>query len=127
MKTVMKTRVILPVWSIDIFQQKARKTLNNNKFLRRNNNEIMTRAIGDFNINKQTCMSHVFVGKRFDYSRKTYRNGCSLAYIFTHLRSVKTHKNALVAFRIIPTPSVITSNNLAGLNCFYGIVFQGEF
>ena len=84
-------------------------------------------SIGGFNINKQTCVCHVLVGKKFDYSRETYRNGCSLAYIFTHLRSVKTHKNALVAFRILPTPSTKISSNLAGLNCFYGLVFECRF
>ena len=67
------------------------------------------------------------VGKKFDYSRETYRNGCSLAHIFTHLWSVKTHQNALVAFRILPTPSTKISNNLAGLNGYYGLVFQGRF
>ena len=61
--------------------------------------------IGEFNINIQTCECHVMVGRKIDYSRKTYRNGCSLAYIFTHLRSVKMRKNVLVAFRILPTPS----------------------
>ena len=72
-------------------------------------------------------MGDVLVGKKFDYRRETYRNGCVLAYIFTHLRSVKTHKNALVAFRIFPTPSTKISSNLAGLNCFYVLVFEGRF
>ena len=83
--------------------------------------------IGEFNINKQTCVCHVMVGRKIDYSRKTYRNGCSLAYIFTHLRSVKMRKNVLVAFRILPTPSTKISSNLAGPNWFYGLVFQGRF
>ena len=56
---------------------------------------------------------------RFDYSS-------SLAYIFTHIRSVKTHKNVLVAFRILSTPSTKISCNLAGLNCFYGHMFEGR-